>query len=221
MIELAIAGALALAAQEPAWTQRPPPPLMERLHPTMERYRYFSTCVATRDWAVVGPVFDTGIGSPEEQRYLNFAGGGRRGTTCTFVEYMRMTPILMRGGIAEARYRHVYARTAAIAPAYADIATVPERASFEWVAFGRESPAAAILAFARCLAERETGAVHQVLMTDYGSSQERAAYQALSRRFGTCLRPAQQLRANPLTLRPWLAEAQYQLFRSRGPDTGQ
>ena len=99
-------------------------------------------------------------------------------------------------------------------------APVPAGADFAWVGFNRESPATDMLAFASCLAERETGGVHQLLMTRIGSREERSTYQAFSRRFGACLSPGQRLRANSLTLRPWLAEAQYQLFRSRQPDVG-
>jgi hypothetical protein len=218
VIALTVAAALALAADEPSWVRSPPPPLMEALHQTMVRYRYFSTCVATRDWAIAGPLFDTQLGSPDETLILRRLGGGNRGTECSYVEQIRMTSILMRGGIAEARYRHDYARSAAIPPASGEIAPAPEGASFEWVGFNRDSPAPALFGFTRCLAAGETGAVHAVLMTDYGSPQERAAFQALSRRFGACLSPGQRLRANSLTLRPWLAEAQYQLFRARRPD---
>jgi hypothetical protein len=211
---------LALVADDPSWTRSPPPPLMERLHPTMVRYRYFVTCVATRDWAIAGPAFDARIGSPDETRIFRHVTGGINGTSCSYADRMRMTSILMRGGIAEARYRHVHARTAAIPPANGAIAAAPEGASFEWVGFNRDSPAPALFGFANCLAANETGAVHAVLMSDFGTNEERAAFQALSRRFGACLRPGQRIRANSLTLRPWLAEAQFQLFRVRAPDAG-
>lgn len=220
MIFAVVALSLALAADEPAWTRSPPPPLMERLHPTMVRYRYFVACVATRDWAIAGPVFDTQIGSREERRILNHVTGGINGTSCSYADRMRMTSILMRGGIAEARYRHRYGRNAAIPPANSEIAPAPEGASFEWVGFNRDSPARLLFGFANCLAAGESGAVHAVLMTDFGTREERTAFQALSRRFGACLPPGQRLRANSLTLRPWLAEAQYQLFRARTPDAG-
>jgi hypothetical protein len=215
-----LAMASAAFADAPSWTQSPPPPLMERLHPTMVRYRYFVACVATRDWAIAGPVFDTPIGSRDESLILTRVTGGINGTSCSYADRMRMTSMLMRGGIAEARYRHVYARTATIPPANGEIAPVPEGASFEWVGFNRDSPAAALHDFADCLAANETGAVHAVLTTDFAAPAERAAFQALSRRFGTCLRPGLRLRANSLTLRPWLAESQYQLFRARRPDSG-
>jgi hypothetical protein len=130
-----------------------------------------------------------------------------------------MTGILMRGGIAEARYRQVYGR--GVAPAVdPQVAPVADGAVFAWVGFGHESDARTLFDLATCLAERETAAVHAVLMTRQASDQERTAFQALSRRFGTCLQPGHPVRANSLAFRPWLGEAQYQLFRSRQPDQG-
>lgn len=210
-----LAAALALAAQAPEWTDRPPPPLPASMYRTMERYRYFIACVATRDWRTVGPMFDTPIGSAREGGYLRMAGGERRGTECSYANLMRMTSILMRGGIAEARYRHVYGR-GAVPPVNGEVAAVPQGASFEWAGFNQDSPG--LHRFADCLAEREPGAVHQVVMSEYGSPAERAAFQALSRRFGACLLPGQRLRANSLTLRPWLGETLYQRARARQPD---
>jgi hypothetical protein len=105
-------------------------------------------------------------------------------------------------------------------PANAGIAPVAAGASFAWVGFNQESPRQMLYDLANCLAERETGAVHIVLLTRYASREEREAMQALSRRFGTCIAAGWRVRANPLTLRPWLAEAQYQYFRARQPDTG-
>lgn len=216
-----IAAAFALAAEDvPAWAASPPPALPARMYRTMERYRYFIACVATRDWRVVGPMFDTQIGSSRETGYLRMAGGERRGTECSYADRMRMTSILMRGGIAEARYRHVYA-DGAIPAVDGAAAPPPEGASFEWVGFNQESPNPALFRFAYCLAERETGAVHAVLVSEFGSPAERAAFQALSRRFGACLAPGERLRANSLTLRPWLGEAQYQLARARRPDSAE
>jgi hypothetical protein len=214
---LAIVAALALAAQDPAWIATPPPALPGDMYRTMDRYRYFTNCVATRDWHAIGGMFDTPIGSQREQGYLRIAGGDRRGTDCSYAERMRMTSLLMRGGIAESRYRHVYAR-AEMPAVDAALAPVPQGATWTWVGFNADSAPQALFDFANCLAERETGAVHAVLMTGYGTPEERRAFQALSRRFGVCMRPGQHLQANSLTFRPWLAEAQYQLFRTRQPD---
>jgi hypothetical protein len=215
---VALAFALAFAADVPAWAASPPPALPDSLHRTMERYRYFANCTATRNWDQARGLFDTPIGSRAEQQALDRATGGSRGTECSYADYLRMTSMLMRGGIAESRYRHVYGQGAA-PPANAEVAPAPADTTFTWVGFNRDSHPQALHGFAACLAGGETGAVHAVLMTGYGSREERAAFHALSRRFGACLRPGQRLQANPLTLRPWLAEAQYQLFRARRPDT--
>ena len=209
--------ALALVAGDPAWIAQPPPALPANMHRTMERYRYFSACVATRDWRVIAPMFDTPVGSSREGGYLRMAGGERRGTACSYADRMRMTSILMRGGIAEARYRNVYARDA-VPAVNGEVAAVPEGASFQWVGFNQESPPREQFHFANCLAERETGLVHAVVMSEYGAPAERIAFQALSRRFGACLTPGQSFGANSLTLRPWLGEALYQRARARRPD---
>jgi hypothetical protein len=186
---------------------------------TMQFYRDFITCSATTDWRLAGPIFDTQVESREQYALLHYLMGGTHGNFCTNVIQLNMTGMLMRGGFAEARYRHVYA-AGPIPPAATGLAPIPEGAGFAWVDFGRESPPGLLYLFANCLAQRETGAVHALLMTDFGSNPERAAGQALSRRFGTCLPPGTMVRANPLTLRPWLAEAQYQYFRRQRPDTG-
>jgi hypothetical protein len=59
-----------------------------------------------------------------------------------------------------------------------------------------------LFSFADCQAADETGAVHALLTTGYGA----------------CLRPGQHFQANPLTLRPRLAEAQYRFVRARRAD---
>ena len=183
----------------------------------MQAYRDFITCSATTDWRLAAPMFDTDVGSREGDAILQHLAGGSHGNFCTSVYSIHMTGMLMRGGIAEARYRNVYG-SGTIPAVAADVAPVAPGASFAWVAFGRESSFSQLYAFANCLAQRETGGVHAVLLTDFGSEAERVAYQALSRRFGSCLESGEAVRANPLTLRPWLGEAQYQFFRSRQPD---
>ena len=219
---LAASGATAAAQPAaapplPSWVQSLPPRLPEAMHRTMQAYRDFITSSATTDWRLAAPMFDWPIGSPEQNALLQHMAGGSRGNFCVSVINIHMTGMLMRGGIAEARYRYVYGAGAAPAAAI-DVAPVATGASFAWVDFGRESHPSLLYAFALCLAQRETGGVHAVLMTDFGSAAERDAYQALSRRFGSCLEAGEVVHANPLTLRPWLAEAQYQLFRSRQPD---
>jgi len=223
---LAAFAGLALAVQEPApWAASPPPRTPESMITTMERYRFMTDCEMGQDWSFIHALYDTRIGSPEEQAILRRISGeggritgGDMGNDCTIADQMRLTSMLLRGGIAESRYRHVYA-SGTIPPANTDVAPVATGASFSWVGFNQDSRPQLLYLLATCLAERETGAVHAVLMTRYASRQERDAMQALSRRFGTCLEAGQHVQANPLTLRPWLAEAQYQYFRSRQPDT--
>ena len=125
-----------------------------------------------------------------------------------------MTSMLMRGGIAESRYRLVF-RERLPASSAGGTNSVPAGASFRWVGFQKDSNARHLHAFATCLARAEPAGIHNVLVERIGSKGERLALQALSRRFGACLAPGQRLQANSLTLRPWLAEAQYQRFRSR------
>lgn len=210
--------AAAAAAQEvPRWAQRPPPALPSAMRSTMNAYRWFITCSARRDWSVAAPLFDTPIGSAQQTRILREVSGGSHGNSCSYAYSMRMSDMLMRGGLAEGRYRLVYGG-GAVPPAEAAVAPAGDGASFAWVAFGRESPAQVQYDFANCLAAREPGAIHVLLMTEFDTREESAAWQGLSRRFGSCLPPGAQVRANPVTLRPWLAEAQYQAFRARVPD---
>lgn len=215
---LAAAGPAAQTPGLPAWAVKPPPKLPAEMHLTLERFRYFVDCVATSEWGDSKALFDTPIGSAAESAMLNKITGGVNGSTCTYAWQMRMTSMILRGGIAEARYRYAYARKGAPPAVPAEPAPVAAGASFTWVAFNKESTPQRLYAFANCLAERETGGVHAVLTTRWGSKEERVAYQGLSRRFGTCLAPGQTLRANSLTLRPWLGEALYQYSRRLKPD---
>jgi hypothetical protein len=201
------------------WAAKPPPKLPDGMYLTLDRFRYLIDCVASSQWDVARALFDTRIGSRDEEAILRRLEGGSEGSPCSYATLMKMTAMVMRGGIAEARYRYVYARNAPPPPPpAADIALAPEGASFAWVGFNQESAAGRVYAFAVCLAEHETGGVDAVLRTRWGSKEERAAYQALSRRFGTCLHPDETLKANSLTLRPWLGEALYQVSRRLKPD---
>src|SRR3954469_7570066 len=201
------------------WAAKPPPKLPDGMYLTLDRFRYLIDCVASSQWDVARGLFDTRIGSREGEAILRRLEGGTEGSPCSYATLMKMTSMVMRGGIAEARYRYVYARNAPPPPpAATDIVPVPEGASFAWVGFNQESAPGRTYAFAVCLAERETGGVDAVLRTRWGSKEERAAYQALSRRFGACLHPGETLKANSLTLRPWLGEALYQYSRRLRPD---
>ena len=217
MISIVALATFAIAAASPEWAENPPPRLPESMFITLDQYRYFTDCIAGREWVTARALFDTPLGSRAEQRALDRILGGENRTECSYALQMRMTSMLMRGGIAESRYRHVYA-SGPVPPPIVETALVPTDAMFEWVGFGRESDPQALYEFATCLAEREAGAVHRVLTTRIGKREEREAYQALSRRFGTCLLPGQRLRANSLTLRPWLAETMYQRARALRPD---
>ncbi|MEA2999032.1 MAG: hypothetical protein QOK17_865 [Sphingomonadales bacterium] len=201
------------------WAAKPPPKLPDGMYLTLDRFRYLIDCVASSQWDVARPLFDTRIGSREGDAILRRLEGGSEGSPCSYATLMKMTAMVMRGGIAEARYRYVYTRNAPRpAPPAADIAPAPKGASFAWVGFNQESADGRVYAFAVCLAEHETGGVDAVLRTRWGSKEERAAYQALSRRFGACLHPGETLKANSLTLRPWLGEALYQVSRRLKPD---
>lgn len=217
LLALPLAGAPAVAA-EPPWAAAPPPKLPERLHLTLDRFRHFTDCIADDQWEMARPLFATRVGSPDESRILSRLTGGGYGSKCTYAFRMRMTSMLMRGGIAESRYRQVFGDTPP-APAAGEPTPVPAGASFRWVGFQQDSNPRHLYAFATCLARTEPAGVHTVLKERIGSKGERLALQALSGRFGACLAPGQRLQANSLTLRPWLAEAQYQRFRSR--DSGQ
>ncbi len=133
-----------------------PPAIPERMIHVMDQYRYFIDCVANREWVTARPLFDTQIFSREEGQVLGRIGGGSHGTGCSYAFEMRMTGILMRGGIAEARYRQVYGHGAA--PAVdPQVAPVAQGAAFAWVGFGHESDPETLYALATCLAEHETG----------------------------------------------------------------
>jgi hypothetical protein len=173
---LALAAGLALAAEDPDWIARPPPAIPVRMIHVMDQYRYFIDCVANRDWVTARPLFDTPLRSRDEGRALARIGGGSHGSGCSYAFEMRMTGILMRGGIAEARYRQIYGRGATL-PVDPAVAPVADGAVFAWVGFGHESDAQTLYDLAACLAERETGAVHAVLMTRQALDQERAAFQ--------------------------------------------
>src|SRR6185436_10073618 len=128
---LAAFAGLALAVQEPApWAASPPPRTPESMITTMERYRFMTDCEMGQDWSFIRALYDTRIGSPEEQAILRRISGeggritgGDMGNDCTIADRMRLTSMLLRGGIAESRYRYVYA-SGTIPPANADIAPV-------------------------------------------------------------------------------------------------
>jgi hypothetical protein len=200
------------------WAAKPPPKLPDGMFLTLDRFRYLIDCIASSQWDVARPMFDTRIHSVEEDVILRRLEGGNEGSPCSYAMLMKMTSMMMRGGIAEARYRYVYAREAPPPPVATEVSAAPEGAAFAWVGFNQESADGRIFAFAVCLAEQETGGVDAVLRTRWGSKEERAAYQALSRRFGTCLHPGETLKANSLTLRSWLGEAMYRHSRRLKPD---
>jgi hypothetical protein len=215
----ALANDSAMSAVGAPWAAKPPPKLPDGMFLTLDRFRFLIDCVASSQWDVARPLFDTRIGSREEDVILERLYGGEKGSPCSYAMLMKLTSMMMRGGVAEARYRYVYARNAPPpAPVPADVAPAPDGAAFAWVGFNQESADGRVYAFAICLAEHETGGVDAVLRTRWGSKEERAAYQALSRRFGTCLRPGETLKANSLTLRSWLGEALYQYARRQKPD---
>jgi hypothetical protein len=223
-LSMALVGAGPAAAADPAadvagaaWAAKPPPKLPDNMIVTLDRFSDMSRCIATRRWDEARPLFDTRIDSPEQGPIVRRITGGASGSPCGATDLMRLTTSMLRGGIAEARYRYVYGN-APPPPLAADVIPAPERSSFIWVGFNQESGLGRIHSFAICLAEREPGGVHALLMTRWGSKDERAADQALSRRFGACLRPGEALKANSLTLRPWLAEALYQQVRRLKPD---
>jgi hypothetical protein len=187
------------------------------MHLTLDRYRHFTDCVADNQWEMARPLFATPVGSQEESRILSRLTGGDYGSKCSSALRMRMTWMLMRGGIAEARYRLVFGDRRPASATGETTTPVPAGASFRWVGFQQDSNARQLYAFATCVARTDPAGVHNVLVERIGFKGERLALQALSRRFGACLAPGQRLQANSLTLRPWLAEAQYQQFRSRDP----
>lgn len=206
------------AATAPSWVADPPPKLPGSMWPTLHRYRDFVGCMAAAsNWPTAKLVFETRIGSAEQNKILKRLTGGNLGTNCSYVLLMKMDSMMMRGGIAEARYLRVYANEPPPA-ANGELAPVPAGASYQWVKFNMESPDQRLHDFATCLVQKEAGAVYPVLTTRPGSKEERAAMQALSRRFGTCLSTGERLRANSLTLRPWLGEAIYQQARRARPD---
>jgi hypothetical protein len=207
-----------VASAQASWAAKPPPKLPDNMIVTLDRFSDMSRCIATRRWDEARPLFDTRIDSPEQEPILRRITGGAKGSPCAVTELMRLTTSMLRGGIAEARYRYVYGNAPPPPPFAVEVAPAPERSSFIWVGFNQESGLGRIHGFATCLAEREPGGVHALLMTRWGSKDERTADQALSRRFGECLRPNETLKANSLTLRPWLAEALYQNVRRVKPD---
>ncbi|MEA3032998.1 MAG: hypothetical protein QOH86_1014 [Sphingomonadales bacterium] len=201
------------------WAAKPPPKLPDGMFLTLDRFRFLIDCIASSQWDVARPLFDTRIGSREEGAILRRLEGGSEGSPCSYAMLMKLTSMMMRGGIAEARYRYVYARNAPPPPPVAaEAAPAPEGASFAWVGFNQESAPGRVHAFAVCLVEHETGGVDAVLRSRWGSKEERAAYQALSRRVGPCLHPGESLKANSLTLRSWLGDAMYQYSRRLKPD---
>ncbi|MEA3063350.1 MAG: hypothetical protein QOJ94_3131 [Sphingomonadales bacterium] len=224
LLSVALVAAPAAAAPvDPAlagapWAAKPPPKLPDGMFLTLDRFRFLIDCIASSQWDVARPLFDTRIGSREEDAILRRLEGGSEGSPCSYAMLMKLTSMMMRGGIAEARYRYVYARNAPPPPVAADIAPAPEGASFAWVGFNQESAPGRLHAFAVCLVEHETGGVDAVLRSRWGSKEERAAYQALSRRVGPCLHPGESLKANSLTLRSWLGDAMYQYSRRLKPD---
>jgi hypothetical protein len=213
----ALASDSAVSAAGAPWAAKPPPKLPDGMFLTLDRFRFLIDCIASSQWDVARPLFDTRIGSREEEAILRRLEGGSEGSPCSYAMLMKLTSMMMRGGIAEARYRYVYARNAP-PPVAAEVAPAPEGASFAWVGFNQESAPGRVHAFAVCLVEHETGGVDAVLRSRWGSKEERAAYQALSRRVGPCLHPGESLKANSLTLRSWLGDAMYQYSRRLKPD---
>ncbi|HEX6376051.1 MAG TPA: hypothetical protein VFZ91_10065 [Allosphingosinicella sp.] len=71
-------------------------------------------------------------------------------------------------------------------------------------------------AFARCVAMADPAGVGRVLSTARGSTAEQAAMQVLKLRFPPCVVAGATFSIDRWTLRPFLAEALYQVYRARG-----
>ncbi len=69
--------------------------------------------------------------------------------------------------------------------------------------------------FARCVVMADAADVRALLATARGSAAETAALAALSARFGSCVARGATLATDRWTLRPFLAEALYQVYRTR------
>jgi len=189
----------------------------EQARALLSQYRSFAECVASIDWQLVKPVFDTSIGTREEARILRAAAERGR---CSSTHRGTYWDTQLRLAVAAARYRRVYPAIESES-ANGNIDAAPARATFTWVSTTGNGPWQQFASLANCLAERETGLVDTVLRTPDDSAEERLAMQGLARRAGPCLQPGQQLRISILELRAWLGESQYQLARSRRSDEGQ
>jgi hypothetical protein len=202
---------------EPLSFDQPPPRVNEKARALLAQYRSFAECVASVDWQLVKPVFDTSIGSREEARILTAAAEHGR---CSSTHQGTFWNTQLRLAVAAARYRKVYPAIGNQVSA-GNVAAVPAGATFTWVSSTGNGPWQQFQSIANCLAERETGLVDAALRTSEDSPEERAAMQSLGREVGLCLRAGQQLRISALEFRSWLGEAQYQLARSRRPDESQ
>ncbi|MDB5692274.1 MAG: hypothetical protein JWO81_1337 [Alphaproteobacteria bacterium] len=204
-------------SSEPIRFDQSPPRANEKTRALLSQYRSFAECVASADWQLAKPVFDTPIGTKEERRILERAAErGRCGSSYQGTFWNTQ----LRLAVAAARYRKVYPAIESHVPT-SNVGAAPAAATFAWVGSTGNGPWQQFQFLANCLAERETGLVDALLRTPEDSAEERWAMQSLGRQVGPCLRTGQQLRISGLEFRSWLGEAQYQLARSRRPDEGQ
>jgi hypothetical protein len=170
--------------------------------------------LATVDWKLVKPLLDTNVGTGEERRILNQAVGHGKCQAGNLGEFWNTA---LRHDVAEARYRAVYSDARLPAAADDDLA-IPEGAQFAWTAKTGNGPWQAFQALASCLSKRDAPLVHSVLISEEDSLTERERMATLTEHVGPCLRPGQKIRISTLELRSWLAEAQYDVMRTRIPD---
>jgi hypothetical protein len=177
-----------------------------------EQYRAIAECFATTDWNLVKAVFDTGIGTSEEQRVLEAAATH---THCNLPQGHFFNTEL-RHDIAEARYRADYSN-AEFAAVAGSVEPIPPGAKFEWARSTGNRSWQAFQALAACLSERQPALVHSVLMTNEQSDEERNEMAILGQHLGSCLKSGDKIRVSTFELRSWLAESQYQMMRTRIP----
>lgn len=193
-----------------------PPRVNPAARASLAQYQSFAECLATVDWRLVAPVFSSKVGTAEEQRILERAATEGQCRTRNAGQYSNTQ---LRLSVAAARYRSVYSHVQfPLASAASPLAGAG--GSFTWTSSTGNRPWQAFQALAVCLSERQSGLVHSVLMTDEDSSEERARMAVLAPYVGPCLSPGQAIKISILELRSWLAEAQFQLLRSRAPDQG-
>ena len=168
-------------------------------------------CMMKRNPGQVRAYLGTTPGSDAEDRIAAYLFR-RMGECLTRATFVRMNEAMARGIAAERLLAIDFGSPAAAGPA----AVGPDSFGPLSRPLDVDPEIGAGYSLARCAVVNDSAAVAAVIAAPRGSAAETAAFRSLGPALRNCVVAGATLKTNRWTLRPFLAEALYQLYRARG-----